>query len=444
MKWLENLRSLKLNQNHNSSLEFYKPSGNFPPDGIVLYAKQSGLTSFTSLWAIKHALNTSKIGHTGTLDNFADGLLVVLSNRMTKFVSHITDFDKSYEAIIKFGEETDTLDVDGTVIKTSSLPTKADFEKACQNFTGELEQTPPVYSAIQVNGRRASDLVREGQNLELKKRKITIYENTLVEFTGEYAHIRVSCSKGTYIRTLASDMAKSCNSTAHLVALRRTRVGSFELKNAAGFDKLPDFCIKNLARLLTRKENSADIEEASEEEIQNSVLAFTPKLAKKCGFNCIFVKEKFLKDFLQGKPLNKTAFFCEDIENIESGEKNIGLGGRAESVAYGEEFSVQQNTEYVVFAKRGEKGVACGEDSDFSKSSGDKNFQNSERKLNERLCGLVKFNGNRLKYIFVIANDLPVAKPVNHKKPQKKNSKNIQIKAKQIEKIEETKKESEK
>lgn len=387
MKWFENLRSLKLNQNHNSGLEFYKPSGNFPPDGVVLYAKQSGLTSFTSLWAIKHALNTSKIGHTGTLDNFADGLLVVLSNRMTRFVSHITDFDKSYEAIIKFGEETDTLDVDGTVIKTAPLPEREDFEKACRIFTGELDQIPPVYSAIQVNGRRASDLVRDGQELELKKRLITIYENTLIEFTGEYAHIRVACSKGTYIRALARDMAQSCGSCAHLVALRRTSVGPFKLQNAAGYNKLPDFSIGNLPRLLTRKASSADIEEASEEEIQQSVLAFTPQLAQNCGFECIFVAPKFFSDFLQGRPLNTKAFFT----------------------AQGEEFCVEQNTEYVVFARQDNKGNA------FSA---------------ERLCGLVRFNGNRVKYIFVIANDLPVARPVNHKKPAKQNSQNIQIKAK--------------
>ncbi len=387
MKWFENLRSWKLNQNLNSGLEYYKPSGNFPPDGVVLYAKQSGLTSFTSLWAIKHALNTSKIGHTGTLDNFADGLLVVLSNRMTRFVSHITDFDKSYEAIIKFGEETDTLDVDGTVIKTAPLPQRENFEKACQIFTGGLDQTPPVYSAIQVNGRRASDLVRDGQELELKKRRITIYENTLVEFTGEYAHIRVACSKGTYIRALARDMAQSCGSCAHLVALRRTSVGPFTLQQAAGYDKLPDFSIENLPRLLTRKASSADIVEASEEEIQQSVQAFTPRLAECCGFNSIFIEPKFFTDFLQGRPLNSKVFYT----------------------GQGEDFSVEQNTEYVVFAKRDGKG------NDFP---------------SERLCGLVSFNGNRVKYNFVIANDLPVARPVNHKKPARQNSKNIQIKAK--------------
>lgn len=347
-------------------------AADFPQDGIVLYAKQSGITSFTSLWAIKHALNTSKVGHTGTLDNFADGLLVVLSNRMTKFVSHITDFDKTYEAIIKFGEETDTLDIDGSVIETSDLPRQEDFINAVQKLTGKISQKPPIYSAIQVKGRRASDLVRSGKSVDLKLRDVTIYKNEIIEFTGNYAHIKVFCSKGTYIRSLARDLAELCGVKAHLVALRRTQVGAFKLCDAAGFDKLPEFCIKNLPRLIERKASPSLIEEATEEEIQKSTRHFTPELAKMCGFNFAFLKRKSFDDFLMGKPL-----YVSSLQELK-------------------EESFAENVETVIFAK-----------------------ENSKAEILEpnRLCGLIKINKKRLKYVFVIQDDMPVLKPVNHKKP---------------------------
>ena len=232
---------LKQNNEYQSIL-----NDKFPADGIVLYAKQSGITSFTSLWAIKHALNTSKVGHTGTLDNFADGLLVVLSNRMTKFVSHITDFDKTYEAIVKLGEETDTLDRDGNIIKTAAIPSEKEFMEAAKSFVGEIDQFPPVYSAIQIKGQRASDLIRQGKTVEVKSRRVEIYENIVVELKMPYVHLRIKCSKGTYIRSLARDIAYKCNSVAHLVSLRRTSVGPFLLKDAVGYNKLPQLFLQIL------------------------------------------------------------------------------------------------------------------------------------------------------------------------------------------------------
>lgn len=340
----------------------------FPRDGIVLYAKQSGLTSFASLWAIKHALNTTKIGHTGTLDNFADGLLVVLSNRMTKFVSHITGFDKTYEAIIKFGEETDTLDIDGTVIATSAVPTLEQVTAASRAFCGTLEQMPPAFSAIQVNGKRASDLARSGEEVALKSRPVTIYQNEVIAYRAPFAHIRVSCSKGTYIRALARDMAQFCGAKAHLVALRRTAVGPFHLSDAAGFDKLPKFCIENLSLLMSRFTSKDERIEPSSDEIRRAVKCFTPELVATCGLNTVFLKPAFYEDFLCGRSIKAAAFETE-LVNDENG--------------------------VVVFAEANGKGSVFNP---------------------PRLCGMVQKRGKSARYMFVIQDDAPKTKGVVQKK----------------------------
>ncbi len=133
------------------------------PGGIVLFAKLPGKTSFSSLYTIKHALHTKKVGHTGTLDSFAQGLLVVMTGSHTRLAQRVTAFDKKYEAIIQFGSETDTLDLFGKVIKTKELPTKNNVIKAVEKFCGDLMQSPPSFSAVHVNGKRASDLARAGK-----------------------------------------------------------------------------------------------------------------------------------------------------------------------------------------------------------------------------------------------------------------------------------------
>ena len=128
------------------------------PDGIVLLAKKTGLTSFTALNSVKKALNTTKVGHTGTLDSFAQGLLVVCCGRLTRLAGNITEFDKSYEAVIKFGEETDTLEYTGQIIRRAPLPSLEALEASVKKYTGKQLQAPPAFSALHANGKRASDL----------------------------------------------------------------------------------------------------------------------------------------------------------------------------------------------------------------------------------------------------------------------------------------------
>lgn len=288
-------------------------------DKIVLLAKKTGLTSFTSLNCVKKAFKTTKVGHTGTLDSFAQGLLVVCCGRLTRLAGNITEFDKSYKAIIKFGQETDTLECTGQIIKNAPLPTLQSLENALKKFNGNIMQTPPAFSAIHVDGKRASDLAREGKTAQLKPRPVTIFDAKIIETKlnsdnlVEYAQIDFSVSKGTYIRSLARDIAYECGSAAHLVGLYRTKVGNFKIEDAAGFTDLEDFCIENVIKSLTTQNEklNAKIEFTQQmfDEIINKSKNFSEEVSILCGFNNIYLRDKNMqKDFLNGKPLRSYMF----------------------------------------------------------------------------------------------------------------------------------------
>ena len=202
---------------------------NPPPDGLILFNKPPGLTSFDALRDIKRALGTGKVGHTGTLDKFAEGLLLVLAGRALKLSQWFTHCDKQYEGTICFGAETETLDPEGAVIANSPLPSREDVEKAIPQFLGAIEQAPPVYSAIHIDGERASALARRGEAPEMQKRPVTIFRLELLSWEPPYAKIFVHCSSGTYIRSLARDIALAAGNRAHLTALIRTQVGGFKM-----------------------------------------------------------------------------------------------------------------------------------------------------------------------------------------------------------------------
>jgi tRNA pseudouridine55 synthase len=202
------------------------------PSGLILLHKQPGITSFDSLCDIKRALGTGKAGHTGTLDKFAEGLLLVLIGRALKLSQWFTHCDKQYEGTICFGAETDTLDPEGAVIANAPLPSRETVEQALSQFRGKIEQAPPAYSAIHVDGERASALARRGEAPEMRKRPVEIYRLELLSWEPPHAKIFVHCSGGTYIRSLARDMALAAGSCAHLTALLRTQVAGFKLENA--------------------------------------------------------------------------------------------------------------------------------------------------------------------------------------------------------------------
>lgn len=200
--------------------------------GLVLINKAEGYTSFETLHAIKKYHKTGKVGHAGTLDRFASGLLVVAVGRATRFIPYFTSLDKWYEATIRFGIETDTLDPEGAVIREAAVPSLESLQHALLCFRGTYEQVPPTYSALHVKGMRASERVRRGESVELAPRPVTIYALELLDFTEERARLLIHCSKGTYIRSLARDLAREAASCAYVERLCRLAVGPFHLKDA--------------------------------------------------------------------------------------------------------------------------------------------------------------------------------------------------------------------
>lgn len=277
---------------------------------IVLLAKQSGKTSFSSLWQVKNALGTKKVGHTGTLDNFADGLLVLLTGSLTRLCSYITACDKEYLARVSFGTETDTLDPSGSVIKTAALPDISTVRSIIPSFTGELSQIPPDYSAIHVDGKRSSDRIRQGESVRLEPRKVTIHCIELLSSMGPdgtvnpeagplaSADIRVRCSKGTYIRSLARDIGIAAGSCAHTAVLRRTAVGPFHLEDAAGYQLLPKFGD-------TRDTTGAQI---PKEDIEAACMPFSEDIAQDTSLSVLELKKHYHTAFLQGKKMHHDWF----------------------------------------------------------------------------------------------------------------------------------------
>lgn len=297
------------------------------PDGIVLLAKKPGLTSFSSLHSIKKALATTKVGHTGTLDSFAQGLLVVCTGRLTKLAGNITEFDKSYEAVIKFGQETDTLEYTGSITKTAPLPSLEALNKAISKYTGNIMQSPPSFSAVHVNGKRASDLAREGKSVEIPPRPVTVFEAKLEETKTdtngciEYCKISFTVSKGTYIRCLARDIAKEAGSAGHLIGLYRTRVGNFDIKDAAGFNELEDFSIESS---IEASKKSIDLQKTYpddsllQEEIKKTIRQCDRSTAALCGFKSITLKDdEAEKDYCNGKTL-RSALFTTNLHELAS------------------------------------------------------------------------------------------------------------------------------
>jgi tRNA pseudouridine55 synthase len=202
------------------------------PSGLVLLNKKPGLTSFEALNEVKRAIGSGKAGHTGTLDKFAQGLLLVLTGAALKLSPWFSHADKQYLGRMRFGVETDTLDPEGRQVATAAPPSLEQTEAALLQFTGGIMQEPPAYSALHINGKRASALARSGAALEMKKRPVHIYKLELRAWAPPFAEIYVHCASGAYIRSLARDIAIAAGSRAHLCALTRTHVAGFSLEDA--------------------------------------------------------------------------------------------------------------------------------------------------------------------------------------------------------------------
>ena len=208
--------------------------------GFLLVDKPSGITSSKLVQVIKKTFSLNKIGHTGTLDPLATGLMVLCVGQATKFSQFLLVKDKSYRVSIKLGVTTDTFDAEGLVTSEKDVNhvTRDLIEASLTNFQGEIEQIPPMYSAIKKNGVPLYKMARRGLKVDLEPRKVRIYEIKMLGFDGKFLDLKVCCSKGTYIRTIAADLGDVLGCGAHVAELRRLSVGTYDEKNMLTFDEL--------------------------------------------------------------------------------------------------------------------------------------------------------------------------------------------------------------
>lgn len=208
-------------------------------DGVLLLDKPIGLTSNDALQKARRLFSAAKGGHTGTLDPLATGLLPLCFGEATKFSADLLDADKTYEALLQLGVTTDSGDADGVVLTTAAVNvSETDVLAVLPRFIGDIQQIPPMHSALKRNGRPLYELARKGIEVEREPRAVTIHSIDMLGLEGDTLSLRVSCSKGTYIRVLATDIGALLGCGAHLKGLRRTRVGDLDLQNSVTLAEL--------------------------------------------------------------------------------------------------------------------------------------------------------------------------------------------------------------
>lgn len=221
-------------------------------DGILLLDKPEGITSNAALGRAKRILGIKKAGHTGTLDPMASGLLVLCFGQATKVAGFLLDADKAYEAELRLGVTTDSEDAEGAVVETKTVPVLDDepIEAVLAGFRGPLEQVPPMHSALKHKGKRLYELARRGETVERPPRPVVIHELTLIGRGEETLRVKVRCSKGTYIRSLARDIGEALGCGAHLAGLRRTASAPFDIADAVELEALESLAREQACALL--------------------------------------------------------------------------------------------------------------------------------------------------------------------------------------------------
>ncbi len=213
----------------------------FGTAAILLVNKPKEWTSFDVVRYVRNRLKTKKVGHAGTLDPMATGLLILCSGRATKSISKLQEMRKTYVGEITFGGSTPSYDADSEVEETAPtehITLELIKEKLENDFSGEIEQIPPVYSALKVGGKRSYELARRGKAVELASRRVTIYDHEILDFDGIKLKLKIECSKGTYIRSIANDLGKAVGSLGYLSALERTYIGEFSSENALSPERI--------------------------------------------------------------------------------------------------------------------------------------------------------------------------------------------------------------
>ncbi len=265
-------------------------------DGALLLDKPAGITSNAALQAAKRLYRARKAGHAGTLDPLASGLLLVLFGEATKFAGPLLAAPKDYLARVKLGETTATGDAEGEVLERRGVDLEdAEIHAVLARFRGTIDQVPPMYSALKHQGRPLYELAREGKSVERRPREVEIYELELLGRTADELELRVRCSKGTYVRTLAEDIGAALGVGAHLAALRRTAAGSLHVGNATALDELErmdeagrDGRLLELAGLLQDLPR-AELEPGQETRFRNGQAV--PGAATRDGLHAVFAAD---------------------------------------------------------------------------------------------------------------------------------------------------------
>lgn len=266
--------------------------------GFLNVYKPTGKTSHDVVAILRRVTKIKQIGHTGTLDPFAEGVLPICIGKATRLIEYLND-DKAYIGTIQFGSSTTTYDTEGEIVKTSDkIVTQEDVEDCLKYFRGEIEQLPPIYSAIKVNGKKLYEYAREGQEVKIEPRKITIFELELVNFDiqKQQAEVKIVCSKGTYIRSIANDLGEKSGVFGHLIKLVRIKAGEFYVENSIKLDDLSS-SEKVLDNLIypTEKLNFPvyNLDEEEKKKISNGMSILSNLKFQKDEFVILMYNEKF-------------------------------------------------------------------------------------------------------------------------------------------------------
>ena len=273
-------------------------------DGLLIFDKEKGITSHDLVYKVRKKLGIKKVGHTGTLDPMATGVLVISIGKGTKTSDYILSSDKVYEAKIKLGVLTDSYDITGKILEEEDVCfTDEDIKDTLIKFTGKISQRPPIYSALKVKGKKLYEYAREGKDVEIKKRDVEIYKIELLDFNGKDEFtILTKVSKGTYIRSLANDLGRSLGTFGTLTELRRTRSGSFKIEDAikvSAFEKL------------------------SIEEIKDKILPMDLALI---DFKRIDIPKSFCEKFIVGQFYKLKEKLNDENYRVYSEDNFLGIG----------------------------------------------------------------------------------------------------------------------
>ena len=268
-------------------------------NGLIIFDKEKGITSHDLVYKVRKKTGIKKVGHAGTLDPMATGVLIIAIGKATKVNEYLLLKDKKYIAKIKLGILTDTFDITGNILEKENVSVlKKDIEEVLKRFTGKMSQTPPIYSALKVNGKKLYEYAREGKEVKIKNRNIEIFENKLIDFNGkDEFSIEIEVSKGTYIRSVAYEIGKAVGTYGTITELRRIKSGNFDIENSI---KISDFENMSLDEL---KSNLIPMELA----LENLKRIEIPK-----SFKQNFLNGQFYK--LQDKcEIENYRVYCEDL-----------------------------------------------------------------------------------------------------------------------------------